>query len=350
MELSKNDTQAAKGIAVIGMVMLHLFCRLGDLPYEPLIWIGNTPLVYYFGLLGDLCVPVFCFCSGYAHYLLLDRQGADYPRRIPGKILRFLSNYWIVLILFSVLGLFFGRSGKIPVSFETFLGNFLLYKLTYNGAWWFVLTYLFLLVLSPVFGKLVRRMNTLLLLALSGAGYFAAYLFRFNIVLEIPVPVADWVWNQLILLGTSQLGYVVGMCCRRHGWVARLREFVRESRLRKWLIVAVLPCMAALAHCRVQSTFVAPGVAFVVLASLFAVSRPVWLDRVLVFFGKHSTNIWLCHMFFYVGVFEGFVFTAKYPPLITMLMFGVCIAVSCAIEALRGRCRFTNLPKHTIIS
>ena len=45
MELSKGDTQAAKGLAVIGMVMLHLFCRLGDLPYEPFIWIGDTPLM-----------------------------------------------------------------------------------------------------------------------------------------------------------------------------------------------------------------------------------------------------------------------------------------------------------------
>ena len=66
MELTKSDTQMAKGMAVLGMVMLHLFCRLGELPYTPLVWIGQTPLVYYFGLFGDLCVPVFCFCSGYA--------------------------------------------------------------------------------------------------------------------------------------------------------------------------------------------------------------------------------------------------------------------------------------------
>ena len=33
MPLSKQDTLNAKGIAIIGMVMLHLFCRLGNLPY-----------------------------------------------------------------------------------------------------------------------------------------------------------------------------------------------------------------------------------------------------------------------------------------------------------------------------
>ena len=64
MELTKKDTQIAKGIAVLGMVMLHLFCRLGELPYTPWIWVGEVPLIYYLGLFGDLCVPVFCFCSG----------------------------------------------------------------------------------------------------------------------------------------------------------------------------------------------------------------------------------------------------------------------------------------------
>lgn len=55
-----------KGVAVLGLLMLHLFCRKANLPYAPLLWLGNTPLVYYFGLFGDCCVPIFCFISGYA--------------------------------------------------------------------------------------------------------------------------------------------------------------------------------------------------------------------------------------------------------------------------------------------
>jgi hypothetical protein len=36
MELTKQDSLKAKGVAIIGMIMLHLFCRLGELPYDPL--------------------------------------------------------------------------------------------------------------------------------------------------------------------------------------------------------------------------------------------------------------------------------------------------------------------------
>ncbi len=34
MELTKQDTKMTKGLAIIFMVLLHLFCRKTDLPYE----------------------------------------------------------------------------------------------------------------------------------------------------------------------------------------------------------------------------------------------------------------------------------------------------------------------------
>lgn len=33
-ELSKKDTNMTKGLAIIFMVLLHLFCRIDNLPYE----------------------------------------------------------------------------------------------------------------------------------------------------------------------------------------------------------------------------------------------------------------------------------------------------------------------------
>lgn len=41
----------------------------GKLAICPLLWIGGTPLIYYFALFGDICVAVYCFVSGYAHYM-----------------------------------------------------------------------------------------------------------------------------------------------------------------------------------------------------------------------------------------------------------------------------------------
>lgn len=332
MELSKKDTQMAKGAAVLGMVMLHLFCRLGDLPYTPWIWVGETPLIYYLGLFGDICVPVFCFCSGYAHYLMADAQGSRYRKRLPGKALRFLSNYWIVVVLFSLLGLVFDPSGIIPGSRTTFAGNMLLISNSYNGAWWFVATYLFLLALSPAMAALTRRLNSILLLLVSMAIYFASHVLRYNIPVSMPNPVLQWFWEQAILLGSSQFAYLVGMVCRKYRLFALLRDRLKDHRGLRLGIAFGLPLAAFLGHCVVQSSFVAPFTAAAALTGLFLLHLPVWAEKLLLAPGANSTNIWLVHMFFYAKLFPGLVFIGKYPVLVLALMLALCFASSAVID------------------
>ena len=332
MGLTKKDTQMAKGVAVLGMVMLHLFCRLGNLPYTPWIWVREVPLIYYLGLFGDICVPIFCFCSGYAHYLMAQTQGSQYQKRLPGKALRFLSNYWIVVILFSLLGLFFDRSGQIPGSWMDFVGNMLVLDMNYNGAWWFVSTYLILLWLSPAFAALSKRLNGFVLIALSFCVYFAAYIFRFILIVSMPSAVLQWFWDQAVLLGTSQFPYIFGMVCRKYGMIGTIRSWMQRHSVIRRIIVFGLPAAAFLGHCVVQSLFVAPFTAAAVLLGLFLAKQPGWVEKVFLLLGKHSTNIWLVHMFFYHRLFTKLVFGAEYPVLILLFMFAICFAVSAVID------------------
>ena len=118
--LSKKDATMAQGLAIVGMVMLHLFCRLDHLPYDCLVYVGNVPLIYYFGLFGDLCVPVYCFCSGYAQCVLFDRD-SNYGENRYKRVGKFLIHFWIVLILFSIVGLIFG-GGRFLAVYLNFLG------------------------------------------------------------------------------------------------------------------------------------------------------------------------------------------------------------------------------------
>ncbi|MGF9965395.1 hypothetical protein [Bacillus rhizoplanae] len=59
MEISKNDTKMLKGVAILFMLLLHLFCRkeVNGL-YDTFLMINGIPLVYYIGLFGDACVPI----------------------------------------------------------------------------------------------------------------------------------------------------------------------------------------------------------------------------------------------------------------------------------------------------
>lgn len=334
MELTKQDTQIAKGMAILGMVMLHLFCRLGDLPYTPLIWCGGTPLIYYLGLFGDLCVPVYCFCSGYAHYLMADSQKSKYPKHLPGKAIRFLCNYWIVVVLFSVLGLFSGQAETVPGSWLKFAGNMLVVGMSYNGAWWFVSTYLILLMLSPAFAALTKRINGIVLLAISLIVYFVAYIFRFKFVITLPNPGLQWLWRQTILLGTSQFGYFMGMVCRKYSVISRLREYLSGRRALRCGIVITLPLAAFVGHCVIQSVFVAPFTAAAAMIALFLAKLPSWAEKTFLLLGRHSTNFWLVHMFFFSQLFPNLVFSAKFPVLVFAFMMVLCFAASMVVNAL----------------
>lgn len=327
----------AKGLAILGMVALHLFCRKGELPYTPLIYIGETPLIYYIGLFGDICVPIYCFSSGYAQYLLIEQENWQYIRKIPRRLLKFLENYWIVVLLFSGIGLLSG-DGVIPGSVKEFLGNFLLYHMTYNGAWWFVLTYVILTLLSPFVYRLVKSIRWLWIILISGCVYFVAYIFRFLIILSIPNGVLAWVWQQSILVGTSQFAYIVGMVCRKKRIINRLRrQGDRQSisdgyrkqadRLIK-VCIAVIPLILFGIHCIEQSLIIAPITGIGTILCFHIWRKPNWLRNVCMFMGRHSTNIWLVHMFFYAVMFDGLVFVAKYPFLVLGLLLLICVGIS----------------------
>ena len=58
----------------------------------------------------------------------------------------------------------------------------------------------------------------------------------------------------------------------------------------------------------IRSLFIAPvtGMTIVFLFTLWR--KPVWVERMFMILGRHSTNIWLIHMFFYLCIFKNLVF------------------------------------------
>ena len=333
MELTKRDNQMAQGVAILAMLMLHLFCRKEDLPYEPLLWIGDVPLVYYLGLFGDLCVPTYCFCSGYAQSVLSEKEQELYKKKRLGRLLKFLLNFWIVLVLFAIVGLFFDKSGSIPGSLTEFLGNALLYGLSYNGAWWFVLTYVWLVLLSSALIRITEKLHPVLLFLASGVVYFVAYVFRFAVVLEFDSVVADWLWQQAILLGTSQFSFVLGLLCYRHRIISKIRARWPKGNCGVVLCVILPVAMFAL-HCVEESLIIAPITGLTTLFCFHLFPKPEWMCKLFTWVGKHSTNIWLVHMFFYLKLFTGLAYMGKYTIFVFLLLFGTSLVASYVVAAI----------------
>ncbi len=172
-ELTRNDTKAIQGMAILFMLALHLFCRRDNLPYTATLYIKDIPILYYLGLWGDQCVALFCFCSGYAAYLQQEKhEKKTYISYSIKRVTKLLLNYWIVVLLFSLIGLLVGKSDSIPGSFVNFLGNFFLLSNSYNGAWWFLLIYVLLVALSPLLYRIIKKQNGVIVLGGISIIYF----------------------------------------------------------------------------------------------------------------------------------------------------------------------------------
>lgn len=329
MELNKKDIKITKGLAIVSMVVLHLFCRKGaDVYGTPLLWINNdTPFVYYLGFLAEICVPMYCLCSGYAHYRLGETNGLTVKRNSK-RILKFLINFWIVLIIFSVAGII-AKSDTIPVSFSTFLGNAFLYNITYNGAWWFVPTYVLLVCLSFPLFKLVNKVNGIILFIIGSGQLMFFWLFDSTIkdYLSVNTFMALVATQIINLVGDVLFTYICGMLIAKYNVVS----FIKTKKIKNiWLLVALL--LVSVAICIVQKAILMPYYAIFVFLIFNSLNKSKAVINTFDFLGTHSTNIWLVHMFFYLKLFDGLVQTLRYPILMCLGLIFISIAISIIIN------------------
>lgn len=178
--ISRKETGQLKGIAIISMLLLHLFCNL-EPNYTPLVYVTGVPLAYFFGQAADFCVFAYCFVSGYA--LMTQYDNAKNPKAyMKGRLKslsRFLVNFWVILILFAIIAIALGKGTEWLASPKVFLGNFATLWYSYNGAWWFVSTYIFMVLLSPLVFKALNK-RPVIVSAVSAIVYIGTYLIRFK--------------------------------------------------------------------------------------------------------------------------------------------------------------------------
>lgn len=329
MDITKRDSKMLKGVAILSMLMLHLFCRKENLPYTPLLWIGSTPLIYYFGLFGDICVAVYCFISGYAHYLQSSKGELQQRWK---RLLRFMIPFWVIAVVFSLIGLLAGNS-VIPGSIKEFLLNCLTIKNSYNGAWWYANTYILLVALQPLSRKFVERCPAWLVILLTFAFYTVSYGIRFWGWGACDSVIPSWSITHVGLLGTSYFPYAIGMLFCKKQVISLLRQRLTAINVRNIYIFTVLMFTGMIVvHGMVQSLFVAVITATVTIILLCVCPLPKRLISLLCYLGEHSTNIWLVHMFFYAVLFKGFVFCAKYPIPVFLLLLLSSLASSYVIK------------------
>ena len=315
------------------MVCLHLFNNLNyQNLFEPLLFIGSKPLLFYISLFCDCCVAIYCFCSGYELYIGYEKNKNTFAFKNYLRLLKIYINYWIVLFLFAViLGIIMGKSDIYPGNFTKFILNFSSLDCTYNGAWWFISSYALLVLFSSFIFQIINKFNYKWVITVSFLIYLIAYIQRIRAPLLFNQFFLDMIINQITLLGNTQFPFVLGAISFQQKWFSKFSNQIYKFP-KSNLILLGLILFEIIIHAFIPTLFLAVFTGFAFVFCFNALKMSLIATKVLNFFSEHSTNIWLTHMFFYSSFFKKIIFAPKYPIFIYVWLLFWCILTSYIIN------------------
>ena len=325
--ISKKDAAMLQAVAVMLMVWHHLFGfpeRI-NVPYV-LVLDRFFSIETYVSYFGRICIAVFAFISGYGmrKKVLRAKQkcGIFYNyRSVLLQILKFFSRYWIVFFIFIPIG----HVIKIyPFDLRRFLNGIIGNGAGYNAEWWYVGTYLRLLLLFPIlswFADLIQKRMP----------FLAHILMALAVMVVLLLPRSASFYGFLSIL----LCFVQGMYF--------VDSNVFELLYRPLADRPFLRCAVGLMLCSIVFILRFYGVQdyLIVAAFVFAVViilRPnrlmCFVQPVLLYAGKYSTYIWLTHTFFGYYYFQKLTFFPRYSWLVFLWCMLLSIATGIAMECI----------------
>ena len=157
--LTRDDSQALKGIAVLLMIIHHLLINdfYDDLDAHILIDEYALTLKVRLRVLGKMCIGIFMFVTAYGYSISKHRDWKYSFSHIRGLLVR----YWALLLAFIVIGVLAGNQPELKMVLLNMFG----FASTYSCANWYVYFYIYAMLILPVIVRLIDTysVKTLLL-------------------------------------------------------------------------------------------------------------------------------------------------------------------------------------------
>ena len=346
-EFTKAHTQIAKGIAITLMMLHHLFRFpniIQNVSYISILPFGNGRFEYLLGDFGNICIAMYLFLSGYGLYMSTLRKENFSLKDSMGKIIKFLTNYWVVFIIFVPIGLiWFSDSTIYHFNIASFMANFFTLSSSYNREWWFVRLYIELLLLFPLIKRILKRG-----IVASTALIFSFYMLA--IIMEL-IPV---IAPQLVFLKKNfiyvdirnilfwQMTFCAGYIIAKFKLFSQFNKWISSKKLDRssFYIIIILAVIAVRIGCSYAFEIIGKGnptyIDFI-LAPIFIIFATSFIYRskskkVFSVLGIHSTNMWLTHTFFCYYYFQRLVFMPRLSILIVIWLAVLSLASSIFIN------------------
>lgn len=346
MTFDKRQTTIAKGVAVLLLLWHHLFYNAPSQydDFVTLFTFRNIPVESFIADFCKVCVAIFLFLSGYglfkSYHSYMNKNSSD--GKLPFKkqvyyvknhLIKLLSSYWFVFVIFVPLGLFFGKPfyvyyGFNPVYYLTdFFGvNYLFFGMngTMNVTWWFMSIIIVFYIIFPVLYRIQKYSPEVLLVIASFIMFMPIPDFR-----ELKI----WVCP-----------FVLGMYVSRYNVLNKLGG-VKLNTIPKSLICCILSVLM-FAYLRYEFLGVQIDSLFglsVIFFSFLVLSRIPILNKFLYEMGKYSASIFMFHTFIIGYYFKDLIYWFKYSVIIFAVTIVVCYFIARILEWLMHITRYNKL-------
>lgn len=191
-----EDTLFLKGLAICGMLMWHIFWCPNPLG------VVYSPVFRYLGSIGDVCVSIFLFISGYGLTIGYQKTNESNPILfIYNRLLKLYSNYWAVFVPIVLFGTLVMHQplcveGSCFNQFVQYAKDILAIRgqNSYNDSWWYFSLIISLYLIYPILYWGVKQVPWIMGLVALLIGHTELCFIGQNIQLYLPIFLVGVYW------------------------------------------------------------------------------------------------------------------------------------------------------------
>lgn len=346
--LSRQDTDALKGIALILLLIHHLF-YIQNGQYDD-IYIYGHGVVEIIGKVSKVCVAIFVFLSGYG--LMAGAENVSHislKEFYTKRFTKLYSNYWLIWLLFVPIGVI-AMGLTFPLVYgEHWGGKFILDLfgllnciglLGYNPTWWFYSCIILLYLIFPIIVSLCEKEKRWIEHGL----LFVAIILCWC-PLEPLQPIRFYLFS-----------FILGIYCR-NGLIGRYLPPPKDKsliiniiqgnlgRFGKVVLLMLIP-ICFIIRMKTPFSFAIMFDSIITILIVLAYKNIKTLhNNTLRLFGRHSFNIFLFHTFLFYLYFPQIIYFNRNPLAIFATLLVSCLLISLVIEYIKKAIGFNNITK-----
>ena len=287
--MKKEESRAFQGLAVLMMMFHHYFL------YSYYFPVKHAELVEHLARTGRLCVAIFSFVSGYGIYHVLKKSDTirkDFGLMIK-RIFYLYVRLWVVIFVCIVI---LNGILKLPTDWKALPQNMSAMEPTYNGTWWYVRQYLWMLLSAPFIKMVLQGDKKRRIIAAASA---AVVLFILLLLHKVQAWNIYYEWIRTHVQAIFNLIFF-------EGYLAAFLQDTKKEKFAGKKLPAVIPVIVLLAAVAVryltsaeagesrQDLIIAP---LFIWGMVYVFRKAGFIEKFFGFFGKYSLYMWLMHAY-----------------------------------------------------